>query len=116
MSSSSGFAGASYLDIAAAGGGIVSTVRADPGGHRGDLLARAARVSRGDARSRRHHGGVQERLRARAATPSSGCSGSIVELASDSRQRLVPTFSAAHVVPPEYRDRRAGYVDLWSIR
>src|SRR5574340_606378 len=28
------------------------------------------------------------------------------------RVRVVPTFLGAHVVPPEYRDRRSAYVDL----
>ena len=26
--------------------------------------------------------------------------------------RLVPTFLGAHMSPPEFRDNRAGYVDL----
>jgi imidazolonepropionase len=33
-------------------------------------------------------------------------------LAERSATRLVPTFLGAHVVPPEYRERRAAYVDL----
>src|SRR5207249_5079190 len=28
------------------------------------------------------------------------------------RVRVVPTFLGAHVVPPEYRERRSAYVDL----
>ena len=33
-------------------------------------------------------------------------------LAEEQPVRLVPTFLGAHVVPPEFRDNRAGYVDL----
>jgi imidazolonepropionase len=33
-------------------------------------------------------------------------------LAAEQPVRLVPTFLGAHVIPPEFRDNRAGYVDL----
>ncbi len=38
------------------------------------------------------------------------------QLANDQPVRLVPTFLGAHVVPPEFRDNRAGYVDLLADR
>ena len=88
-----------------AGGGIASTVRqtrAPPA--RRPARARAA-VPGGDARARRDHRRVQERLRA----------GSRDELkllrvyrALRRRQpvRIVPTFLGAHVVPPEFRGPR----------
>jgi imidazolonepropionase len=34
------------------------------------------------------------------------------ELAKETAQRIVPTLLAAHVVPPEYRDRREEYISL----
>jgi imidazolonepropionase len=34
------------------------------------------------------------------------------QLADQQPVRLVPTFLGAHVIPPEYRDNRAGFIDL----
>ena len=64
-------AGASYQEIAAAGGGIVRSVSATrEATARGPGRARGVPPGR-DAAVRHHHGRGEERLRARASTPSS---------------------------------------------
>jgi imidazolonepropionase len=103
--------GASYLDIARAGGGIASTVRltreADP-----EALLRRARafvhemmalgVTTIEAKSgygldREHELGLLRVYRRLAEVEPVG---------------IVSTFLGAHVVPPEYRERREAYVAL----
>ena len=61
-------AGASYEEIARAGGGIVSTVKATRAASEDELVAQACRGSMPDRR-RRHHDRDQVGLRARPATP-----------------------------------------------
>lgn len=102
--------GATYLEIAAAGGGIASTV---------------ARTRAADALSLRRtcesHLAGMVRL---GVTTVEAKSGYGLTLESELRilgvyrdlslagHRLVPTLLAAHTIPPEFRDRRAAYVDL----
>lgn len=103
--------GASYEDIARAGGGIMSTVRATREASPEELLARG----------RRH----LDRLLAYGATTVEAKSGygltledelRILELYRElDRQHpatLVPTFLGAHAVPTEYLHDRDAYVDL----
>ncbi len=59
-------AGASYEAIARAGGGILSTVRGDPGGERGRSGGADASPARSLAGGRRHHRGDQVGLRPRS--------------------------------------------------
>ena len=102
--------GAGYLEIAAAGGGIAATVR----------KTRAASTS--DLREHcRSHLAAMSRL---GVTTVEAKSGYGLSLESELRilgvyrdlalagHRLVPTLLAAHVVPPEFRGRRAEYLDL----
>jgi imidazolonepropionase len=103
--------GRSYLEIAEAGGGILSTVRA----------TRAASQEALHARSRLF---LDEMLALGVTTVEckSGYGLSLEEelkqltvyrqLAEEGPARIVPTLLAAHVVPPEYREDRQGYVDL----
>ena len=58
-------AGASYEEVARAGGGIVSTVRATRAASEDELVASALPRARSAARRRRHHRRGQVRLRAR---------------------------------------------------
>ncbi len=102
--------GATYLEIAAAGGGIASTV---------------AKTRAADSASLRHsceeHMAGMARLGVTTVEAKSGYGLSLEselrilevyrELA-DAGHRIVPTLLAAHVVPTEFRDRRAAYVDL----
>jgi imidazolonepropionase len=102
--------GKSYLEIAAAGGGISSTV------------AKTRAASTDELRRR-----CEDHLRQMArlgVTTIEAKSGYGLSLEHELRlleiyreldrgaQRIVPTLLAAHVVPGEYRDRRADYVRL----
>ncbi|HEU5042017.1 MAG TPA: imidazolonepropionase, partial [Gemmatimonadales bacterium] len=103
--------GASYLDIARAGGGIATTVR----------LTRAAGE---DALFQRARGFLREML-ALGITTVECKSGYGLDrehelallrvyrrLAEEGPARIVATLLAAHVVPEEYRERRERYVAL----
>jgi imidazolonepropionase len=107
--------GESYLDIAAAGGGIAATVQATRAASDAELAARAA--------------GFLDGMLSLGVTTVECKSGYGLDEESELRllrvyarlselgpQRLVPTLLAAHVVPPEYRDRRAAYVALVTHR
>ncbi|MCC7133104.1 MAG: imidazolonepropionase [Gemmatimonadales bacterium] len=104
-------AGASYLDIARAGGGIASTV----------ARTRAASTESLVARCRDH---LRE-MAALGVTTVEAKSGYGLDREHELRlldvyrtvqaqvpQTIVPTLLAAHTVPPEYRERRERYVDL----
>ena len=104
-------AGATYADIAAAGGGIVSTVRATRAASEDDLVR--------DTRRR-----LDEMLRC-GTTTCEAKSGyglttadelkmlrAIRRLNAEQPIELSPTFMGAHEVPVEYRSRRRDYVDL----
>jgi imidazolonepropionase len=104
-------AGATYADIAAAGGGIARTVAATRAASEDDLVR-----------------GGRPRLDEMAASGTTTCevkSGYGLTLESELRQLrairgldaghaldLVATFLGAHDVPPEYRDRPDDYVAL----
>ena len=104
-------AGASYADIAAAGGGIVSSVRATRAASDEELVA--------GTRAR-----LDEMLRC-GTTTCEAKSGyalttegelkmlrAVRALGATHAIELSPTFMGAHEVPIEYRDRRREYVDL----
>ncbi|HEY8196557.1 MAG TPA: imidazolonepropionase [Gemmatimonadales bacterium] len=107
--------GRSYLEIARDGGGIMSTVRQTRAATEADLLRRAA-------------GFLREMLTLGVTTVECKSGYGLEpdaerkllrvyrELAKEQPVRLVPTFLGAHVVPPEFRDNRAGYVDLLADR
>ena len=103
--------GASYLDIARAGGGIARTVRLTREAGEEALYHRArgfvrAMISLGvttiECKSGygldREHELELLRIYRR--------------LAESEPVRIVPTFLGAHVVPPEYRERREAYITL----
>jgi imidazolonepropionase len=104
-------AGATYAEIAAAGGGILSTVRATRAASEEELLTQtAARLA--------------EMLRA-GTTTCEAKSGYGLDLESELRMLrviralagrqpmdVVATFMGAHEVPPEYRGRQAEFVRL----
>lgn len=102
--------GASYVEIAAAGGGIASTVTRTRAAAAGALLE-----------SCRAHLAAMARL---GITTVEAKSGYGLSLESELRilgvyrdlaregHRLVPTLLAGHVVPAEFRDRRAAYLEL----
>jgi len=103
--------GVGYKAIAAAGGGILQSVR--------DVRSRSEAELESLTRSRLNT------LLAHGATTIEVKSGYGLELeaelkqlrvirrlAGDLRATLVPTFLGAHEVPPEYRGKRAAYVEL----
>jgi imidazolonepropionase len=103
--------GRSYLEIARAGGGILSTVRQTRAATEEELAQRGLQFL--------------EAMLALGVTTVECKSGYGLDeenelkllrvyrrLSADQPIRLVPTFLGAHVVPPEYRDRRAAYLDL----
>lgn len=104
-------AGRSYQEIAAAGGGILSTVRSTRSAEPEQLLA--ATLSR------------LEWMLSCGTTTAEAKSGYGLSLPDETKQLetlaraaqlqpidLVPTLLAAHEVPPEHRSDRARYVDL----
>ena len=103
--------GATYAEIAAAGGGILSTVNATRAASAADLLAQTrARL---------------DEMLAAGTTTCEAKSGYGLDIATEVRMLEViaeinrshpmevsPTFMGAHEVPPEYRGRQAEYVRL----
>ncbi|HSR70718.1 MAG TPA: imidazolonepropionase [Acidobacteriota bacterium] len=103
--------GRSYLDIARAGGGIARTVRQTRQTSFDDLLARSR--------------GFLDQMARLGVTTVECKSGYGLDLANELKLlkvyrrlsqshplRIVPTFLGAHVVPPEMRDDRQGYIRL----
>jgi len=104
-------AGATYEQIAKAGGGIASTVNATQAASDDKLLASAA--MRLDALMR---GGVTTiEIKSGYALDVEGelrmlrCAAA---LAASEAVRIVPTLLALHALPPEYADRRENYVAM----
>jgi imidazolonepropionase len=104
-------AGATYEEIAKAGGGIASTVRATQAASNDQLLASAA--LRLDALMK---GGVTTvEIKSGYALDVEGelrmlrCAAA---LAASEAVRIVPTLLALHALPPEYTDRREDYVAM----
>ena len=103
--------GKTYMEIAAAGGGILSTVRATRGASEEDLVAAVRRrldfmIRYGTTTAEAKSGyglnldGELKQLRA------------IQQASSEHAVDLVPTLMAAHETPPEYRENRTQYLDL----
>jgi imidazolonepropionase len=104
-------AGATYMEIMAAGGGIVRTVS--------DTRAAATQVLVRETQAR------MDRMLAHGTTTAEAKTGYGLNVTDELKQLdtiaethgkhpldLVPTFLPAHAVPPEYRGRTDSYVDL----
>jgi imidazolonepropionase len=104
-------AGASYQEIAAAGGGIARTVAATRGASAGRLARKAE--------------DILDRMLTLGVTTVECKSGYGLDEANELKQLevyrqlnethavdLVPTFLGAHIVPPEFREKREQYVQL----
>ncbi len=104
-------AGKTYVEIAQAGGGIVSSVRGVRGASFEDLLAallvrldRFLELGTTTVEAKSGYGlSLDEELK---------CLRVIEAAARAHPIDLVPTFLGAHDFPPEYRDKRAQYIDL----
>jgi len=104
-------AGASYRDIAAAGGGIVSTVAATRAASREDLAA--AIGSRLDEMLLQGTTTAEVKSGYGLQTEAEVRSLEAVRAAAEAHAvGVVPTFLGAHEVPPEHRQHRDRYVDL----
>jgi imidazolonepropionase len=103
--------GASYQEIAAAGGGIASTVTATRAASGGKLQRKA--------------NALLDAILKLGITTVECKSGYGLDTANELKQLevyrrldqlhavdLVPTFLGAHIVPPEYRDQRERYISL----
>ncbi|MBC7260466.1 MAG: imidazolonepropionase [Chloroflexi bacterium] len=104
-------AGATYLEIMAAGGGIMSTVRATRAASVEQLVAEAQpRLARMLA-----HGTTTAEVKTGYGLTTADelkCLEAIHLLNSSQPVELVPTFLGAHALPGEYEDRAEAYVDL----
>ncbi len=103
--------GATYEDIAKAGGGIISSVTATRGASQQELF---------DSASKRLECLIKE-----GVTTIEIKSGYGLDLATELKMlrvakrlgdefpiRIIPTFLGAHALPPEYNDNSDGYIDL----
>jgi len=106
-------AGASYQQIAAAGGGILSTVRATRAASEDELLAVARRhrdwmLRSGTTTIEAKSGyGLDRETELRMLRV-------INKLHNEGPTQVVPTLLAAHTLPPEFAGRRAEYV-RWIV-
>jgi len=104
-------AGASYMEIMAAGGGIMNTVRHTRAASTDDLAAQTRlRLERMLA-----HGTTTVEIKTGYGLDVEGELKqwqAIRRLRAETPATLVPTFLGAHAVPAEYRGRADEYVDL----
>jgi imidazolonepropionase len=103
--------GASYMEIMAAGGGIVSTMRAT----RAASLEQLVVESRPRLEAMLALGTTTVEIKTGYGLDTASelkMLEAIARLASSSPLTLVPTFLGAHAVPPEYTGRTDEYVDL----
>lgn len=104
-------AGATYAEIAAAGGGILSTVRATRAASEADLAAQtrtrlAEMLAAGTTTCEAKSGyGLETDTELRMLRVIAG-------LQTNQPVELAATFMGAHEVPPEFRGRQADYVRL----
>ncbi len=114
--------GASYEEIARAGGGILATVKATRGASEAALLAASARrlarlaaegVTTVEIKSGYGLDTASELKMLRVARQLGGrAPAQAVPAAVDPPARVVTSLLAAHAVPPEYQGRADDYVDL----
>lgn len=103
--------GKSYLEIAKAGGGILSTVEATRNRSEEQLYAKASRLlddimALGITTIECKSGyglNVEDELKILRVYK---------KLAEEKPVQIVPTFLGAHTIPPEYKDDRQKYIDL----
>ena len=103
--------GATYEEIARAGGGILSTVRATRAATEDDLVAQS--LPRAQAMAQQGVTTVEIKsgygLDADSELKMLRAAAKVGERAD---VNVSPTFLGAHTLPPEYKDNRSAYVDL----
>jgi imidazolonepropionase len=101
--------GADYHQIAAAGGGILSSVNAVRAAAPEDLEAQARHAVHEFAR----HGSTTVEAKSGYALDETGEMKTLVVMAAIDGQPLdiVPTYLGAHIVPPEYAQNPDAYID-----
>jgi imidazolonepropionase len=103
--------GASYEDIARAGGGIVSTMRATRDASEDELVGGA--LPRLDALIAEGVTTIEIKSGYGLSTADELKILRAARALTDHRAvRVEPTFLGAHALPPEYRDNSDGYIDL----
>lgn len=105
--------GASYLDIMAAGGGIVSTMQATRRASLEELVA----VTRPRLDSMLRLGTTTVEIKTGYGLDTDSelkMLAAIAELDQTHPCDLIPTFMGAHAIPPEYKNQPEGYV-AWVI-
>ena len=100
--------GATYQEIADAGGGIRSTVRSTRAASEPDLLAAASRYTEWFLRN----GTTTIEAKSGYGLSLDDELKLLRTIANLDPLRAIPTFLGAHEVPDEYRGRRADYVEL----
>ena len=103
--------GAGYEEIARAGGGIMSTVRATRGSSAGELIASGRERLRVLMRSGVTTVEIKTGYGLDTVTELR-LLNAIKALANSEPVRIVPTLLALHALPPDYADRRADYVQM----
>ncbi len=103
--------GAGSEEIARAGGGIMSTVRATRGSSAGELIASGRERLRVLMRSGVTTVEIKTGYGLDTATELR-LLNAIKALANSEPVRIVPTLLALHALPPDYADRRADYVQM----
>lgn len=103
--------GKTYQEIAAHGGGILSTVKATRTATKKELKKLASK--RLDAMMK--HGTTTAEIKSGYGLDADSeikMLDAIAELAEEHFMTIVPTFLGAHAVPPEYKDRKEEYIQL----
>jgi imidazolonepropionase len=103
--------GASYLEIMAAGGGIMSTVRHTRAASLDDLVAQ----TRPRLQRMLEHGTTTVEIKSGYGLSTQDERkqlAAIGRLQNESPLTIVPTFLGAHAIPAEYKGRPEEYVDL----
>lgn len=104
-------AGATYQEISARGGGILSTVRQVRNTSKKELKKHTARY----LNRMLQHGTTTVEIKSGYGLDADNevkMLEAINELADEEVMSIVPTFLGAHAIPPEYKDNKKEYVDL----
>jgi imidazolonepropionase len=103
--------GKTYLEILAAGGGILSTVRATRAASQAELKAQTRRR----ARALLEHGTTTAEAKTGYGLDAASeltQLAALLELDTEGPLEIIPTYLGAHAIAPEYKDDPEGYTRL----